>query len=130
MSIPLVLPSCAGCSARGFTLIEVLVALSLLGFGLLSLAGSVTIVTRLVDRSRSSGRSAFVALGQIESLRHASLASPALCSGSSSGSLIVGDLTGSWTAAPMGPSLLVVVEIVGLRGRIRATDTVSTAMPC
>ncbi len=38
--------------SRGFTLIEVLVALSLLGFGLLSLAGSVTIVSRLVDRGR------------------------------------------------------------------------------
>jgi prepilin-type N-terminal cleavage/methylation domain-containing protein len=130
MPIPLVLPSCTGRPTRGFTLIEVLVALSLLGFGLLSLAGSVTIVTRLVDQSRTSGRTAFVALGQIESLRHASLASPSWCGGSASGSLIAGDLTGSWSAAAMGPSLRVVVEIVSVRGRTQATDTVSTVMPC
>ncbi len=116
--------------SRGFTLIEVLVALSLLGFGLLSLAGSVTIVSRLVDRGRSSGRAAFVALRQLETMRHANLTSPGSCSRSSSGSLSAGDLTVSWTATPTGPSLRVVVAITGWRGRTRATDTVSTALPC
>ena len=130
MPVSLALPSSRQCPVRGFTLIEVLVALSLLGFGLLSLAGSVTIVTRLVDRSRSSGRAAFVALGQLESLRFANLVSPALCGGSSRGSLAVGDLTGSWTAAPTGQSLRVVVVLSSWRGRIRATDTVTTALPC
>ena len=116
--------------SRGFTLIEVLVALSLLGFGLLSLAGSVTIVSRLVDRGRSSGRAAFVALRQLETMRHANLTSPGSCGRSSSGSLSAGDLTVSWTATPTGPSLRVVVAITGWRGRTRATDTVSTALPC
>lgn len=114
----------------GFTLIEVLVALSLLGFGLLSLAGSVIIITRLVDRGRSSGRAAFVALRQVETLRLAHLASPGLCGRSSSGSLTAGDLAVSWTATPTGPSLRVVVEVTGWRGRTRVTDTVSTALPC
>jgi len=122
--------SCRRRAARGFTLIEVLVAISLLGFGLLSLAGGVTIVSRLVDRGRSSGRAAFVALGQVETLRHANLTSPGLCGGSSSGSLTAGDLTGSWTATPTGPSLRIVVEITGWRGRTWAIDTVSTALPC
>ena len=116
--------------SRGFTLIEVLVALSLLGFGLLSLAGSVTIISRLVDRGRSSGRAAFVALRQLETMRHANLTSPGSCGRSSSGSLSAGDLTVSWTATPTGPSLLVVVAITGWRGRTRATDTMSTALPC
>ena len=130
MPVPHAFPSGRQCPARGFTLIEVLVAMSLLGFGLLSLAGGVTIVTRLVDRGRSSGRAAFVALGQIERLRHASLASTALCGAGSSGSLAAGDLTGSWTATPTGPSLRVVIEIAGWRGRTRVTDTVTTALPC
>ncbi len=117
-------------SSRGFSLIEVLVALSLLGLGLLSLAGSVTIVSRLVDRGRSSGRTAFVALRQLETMRHANLTSPGSCGRSSSGSLTAGDLTVSWTATPTGPSLRVVVAITGWRGRTRATDTVSTALPC
>jgi prepilin-type N-terminal cleavage/methylation domain-containing protein len=130
MSATVVFSSRRNFAARGFTLIEVLVAISLLGFGLLSLAGGVTIVSRLVDRGRSSGRAAFVALAQLETLRHANLASPGLCYGSSSGSLVAEDLTGSWTATPTRASLRVVVEITGWRGRTWAIDSVSTALPC
>jgi prepilin-type N-terminal cleavage/methylation domain-containing protein len=130
MPATVVFSLCRRRTARGFTLIEVLVALSLLGFGLLSLAGSVTIVSRLVDRGQSSGRAAFVALGQLETLRLANLASSGLCGGNSSGSLTAGNLAGWWTATPTGPSLSVVVEITGWRGRTRVIDTVSTALPC
>jgi prepilin-type N-terminal cleavage/methylation domain-containing protein len=130
MSATVVFSSRRRFAARGFTLIEVLVAISMLGFGLLSLAGGVTIVSRLVDRGRSSGRVAFVALAQLETLRLVNLASPGLCGGGSSGSLVAEDLAGSWTAARTGASLSVVVEITGWRGRTWAIDTVSTALPC
>lgn len=130
MSPPSVSPSWQRDSLCGFTLVEVLVAVSLLGFGLLSLAGSVTIVTRLVDRSRAAGRAAFVALRQLESVRHANLTSSAMCGASTGGSLQEGDLVGQWTSTPVGSSLRVVVVITGWHGRIQTTDTLSTTLPC
>jgi prepilin-type N-terminal cleavage/methylation domain-containing protein len=130
MSTPVVCSLRRRLAAPGFTLIEVLVAISLLGFGLLSLAGGVTIVSRLVDRGRSSGRVAFIALAQLEALRHANLASPGLCAGSSSGSLVAEDHSASWTATRTLSSLRIMVEITGWRGRTWAIDTVGTALPC
>ena len=115
----------------GFTLIEVLIALALLGTGILSLAGSVTIVTRLVDGGGAATRAAFVALARIEAVRGV-LAAGTTCPGpgTSGGPTQATGVTESWAASAGPSSLTVVVEVVRWNGRRQSTDTLGTVVPC
>lgn len=116
----------------GFTLIETMIAMALLGMGILSLTGSVTIVTRLVDSGSAATRAAFVALARFEAVRGATLAAGSTCPGSASsgGPSGVGQVTESWATWPGQSSVTVVVEVVRWDGRRQTTDTLGTAVPC
>ena len=53
----------------GFTIVEVLVAVTVLVFGLLALVGTGALITKMLSRGNRSNRGAFFALEQMESLR-------------------------------------------------------------
>ena len=54
---------------RGFTLVEVLIAIVILGVGVTALVGSSALVTRMVGRGQSETRAAETANQRIETLR-------------------------------------------------------------
>ena len=54
---------------RGFTVVEVLVAVMILGVGITALVGSAAMVTRMVGRGQSETRAAEAANRRLESLR-------------------------------------------------------------
>lgn len=123
-------PDCPLAPRAGFSLIETIIAITLLGFGVLALAGAVTIVTRLVDQGDAATRAAFVAYSRMESLRGSLLAPPLTCAAAVGGPQSADAVSESWSATPASSSLVVLVEVTRWDGRTRATDTLSTALPC
>ena len=66
-------------SPRGFTLIEVLVALVLLTVGVMALVGSSALVSRMIGRGRRSTVAVQVATARLESLRRVAASTTPKC---------------------------------------------------
>lgn len=58
-------------SSSGVTLVEVLIAVIVLGVGIVALAGSSSLVTRMIGRGKAETRAALAASSRIEMLRSA-----------------------------------------------------------
>ena len=80
----------------GFTLVELIVALLLLSIGLLGLAGSATVVTRLMGAGSQLTIAAAVAESRIEALA----AEP--CVSTTGGPVTTRGITESWTVSGTG----------------------------
>lgn len=74
-------------STAGFTLVEVLVAVTVLGVGLVALAGSSALVTRMIGRGQMATRAGEVASRRLEMLRMYALSTSPRCT---SGSFVAG----------------------------------------
>lgn len=112
---------------RGLSLIEVMVALTILSIGLLGLAGASATVTRLLGDGRWSSTAMGAGIGRIELLRAAARDS-AGCAGLSGGSAsLPGGLFERWTISPGVRSAAVEVVVSGRRTR---ADTLSAVIPC
>lgn len=81
---------------EGFTLVELIVALLLLSIGLLGLAGSATVVTRLMGAGSQLTIAAAVAESRIEALA----AEP--CVSTTGGPVTTRGITESWTVSGTG----------------------------
>ena len=81
---------------RGFSLIEVLVAMTILTIGVLGLAASSTAVSRMTSEGDRFGESAALASSRIELLRSSAGVN---CAGLSSGTETVGAYTLGWTVS-------------------------------
>ncbi len=66
-------------SPLGFTLIEVLVAILVLGVGIIALVGTSAGVTRMIGRGKIETRAAQAASNRMETLRLAAYASSPRC---------------------------------------------------
>jgi prepilin-type N-terminal cleavage/methylation domain-containing protein len=84
--------------ADGFTLVEVLIALVVLGTGILGLATSAALVSRLVGNGSRMTVAATVATARLEQLRSLP------CAGVAAGSAVTRGIEERWTATPLGPS--------------------------
>lgn len=115
----------------GFTIIEVLVAVVILGVGVVALVGSSASSTRMIGRGRSATRAVQAATERMEILRaDAYRTSPdctALASGSDSAS--TGVVT-TWTVTGTGGvRVLRVVSGYRVPGRLKL-DTLVTTIRC
>jgi prepilin-type N-terminal cleavage/methylation domain-containing protein len=122
-------------SESGFTLVEVLIAVMVLGVGITALAGSAAVVTRMVSRGQMSTRAAEVAAARLDSLRVVAYSTTPRCTsggfagGSRSGT--TNNVAESWTIVAAGKSRMS-TEIVTqktARGRTHA-DTIVTVIGC
>ena len=107
----------------GFTLLEVLIALSIVTIGLLGLAGTLGPIARLAGQGRLQGRAALALASRADLMRAELLAGAPACAPPASGTLTHPyGLTESWTASAAASG----VEI-----RISAgTDTLVTLLSC
>lgn len=119
----------------GFTLIETLVAIIILGIGLLAMAATSGAITTTLTGSRMATVATQLANLQLETLRLASRSTtPGCASGnfsSSSVDVVRQGVTMSWTVPATGMQRRVVVRTtypVG-RGHTR-TDSLVTMVPC
>ena len=87
-------------SRSGFTLIEVLVAITILAVGVVAMAGSSAAVTRMIGRGKIDTRAAQLATQQAENLRRIAYSTTPRCTGLVNGGPQPTDhVTLSWTVA-------------------------------
>lgn len=101
-------------SDSGFTLVEVLVAIVVLSVGVMALAGSTAMVTRMIGRGKVETRVAQAASGRIEALRLAANSTSPRCTAGTfaSGGLVTANgLTESWSVPVVGKVRSVQVNI-------------------
>lgn len=109
---------------RGFSLVEVMIAIVILATGVLALAASSAAVTRLITQGGGLGRAAAAAEGRVELLR----ATP--CASLSSSSAYDGPYLVTWAVTGSGNLRTVVVTVSYGTGRSTRTDTFNTTISC
>jgi prepilin-type N-terminal cleavage/methylation domain-containing protein len=121
---------------KGFTLAEVLVAITVLGLGLVALAGSSALVTRMVGRGQKATAAAQVAALRLEGLRLAAYSTSPKCTAlangtAASGAAGVAGVSESWTVTTNG-SERVIAETVTFRTRsgVSKSDVFTTVIEC
>ena len=117
----------------GFTLIEVMVALIVLGVGILALSGSSAMVNRMIGRGRVETHAALLAARRVEKLRMAAAATTPRCTSpsfTSGGPLWEDGLLQSWTVDPSGPVRKVRVSVSYLTIRGSRAAVLETGVPC
>jgi prepilin-type N-terminal cleavage/methylation domain-containing protein len=120
-------------ASPGFTLVEVLVALIVLGIGILALTGSSSLVTRMIGRGKVETQAALAASRRVETLRVAASSTSPRCASSefaSGGPVSSGRLTESWTVAPTGTLRGVRVTVTYLTVRGSRSAVLETSIPC
>ena len=119
---------------RGFTLVEILVAIIVLSVGLLSLAGSSASITRVVGNAKWNSSAAGVAMERLDRLRSAALSTTPPCTSplftSSTAPVTSQGITESWVVPPNGVqrTVLVITSFRTTRG-VKA-DTLATRILC
>jgi prepilin-type N-terminal cleavage/methylation domain-containing protein len=84
----------------GFTIIEVLVAVTILAVGVVALAGSSATVTRMIGRGKIDTRAAQLATQQMEVLRLRAYSTTPRCTALANGGPVpTNNVTLSWTVA-------------------------------
>jgi prepilin-type N-terminal cleavage/methylation domain-containing protein len=112
---------------RGFSLVEILVALTILSVGLLGLAAASATVTRLLGDGRWTTTTMSAATRRIELLRSAAGDSAGCAALSGGSATLPGGLVERWAIAPGTRSVAIDVIVSGRRSRV---DTLSAVIPC
>lgn len=119
-------------SDRGFTLIEVLVAIVVLGVGILALAGTSALATRMIGRGKVEAGASVAGSRRLEMLRLAAYGSTPSCTGSqfASGDAPGNGLTESWVVPAAGGLRMVRVTLVYRTVSGSRVATLETALEC
>jgi prepilin-type N-terminal cleavage/methylation domain-containing protein len=120
-------------SRVGFTLIEILVAVLVLGVGIIALVGSSAGVTRMIGRGKIETRAAQAASSRMETLRLAASAGAPRCSDpgfASGGPVLAGGMTESWLVPLAGKVRKVRVTVTYLTVRGPREAVLETALTC
>jgi len=117
----------------GLTLIEILLAIVVLGVGIAALVGTSGMTSRMLGAAKVETRAAQAASSRIESLRLAAgsttprCTSPAFASG---GPVLSGGMTESWTVSGAGRVRRVRVIVTYLTVKGTRTAELETSMSC
>ncbi len=117
----------------GFTLVDVLVAIVVLGVGIVALVSVSASVTRMIRRGKMETRAAQAASHRVEILRAAAgSTSPRCGSGefASGGPVLSAGVSESWEVASSGRARRVRVTVTYLTGRGIRTATLETDITC
>ena len=120
-------------SRLGFTLTEVLVAVLLLGVGIIALAGTSATVTRMIGLGKVETRAAQAASRRMEALRLAAYATSPRCTDprfASGGPVLSGSMTESWLVPPIGRARKVRVTITYVTARGSREAMLETVLRC
>lgn len=120
-------------SPVGFTLIEVLVAVLVLGVGIVALVGVSAGVARMIGRGKIETRAALAASRRMETLRLAGYATSPRCTDAgfaSGGPALFGVMTESWLVPPTGRVRKVRVTVTYLTVRGTREAVLETAVTC
>ena len=117
-------------ATAGFTLVEVLVAVVVLGIGIIAMAGTSGMVTRMIGRGKMATRAWQAATRKVEELRLAAYSTSPHCTAgafASGGPVVANGVTTSWVVA--GGTVTVTVSFKTTRGGVH-TDVLTTLIDC
>ncbi len=117
----------------GFTLVEVLVAVVMLGVGVVALASSAAISTRMIGRGKMETRAAQAAGRRLETLRLAAYSTSPRCTAgtfAAGGPVTTDGVTENWIVAGAGSSRTITITVA--HGTVRGvhTDTLRSMVEC
>lgn len=117
---------------RGFTLVEVILAVMLLGMGVMALVGSSAMVTRMIGSGQQYSAVSQRARNRFEWLRQIAASTPLACTapGFGSGSAVSGGITERWVVPAAGTERRVVVSLTYRTALGVRADTVSASLLC
>jgi prepilin-type N-terminal cleavage/methylation domain-containing protein len=120
-------------SRSGFTLVEVLVAVTILSVGVVAMAGTAGIVTRMVGRGKIDTRAAQLATLKLDSLRVRAYGTTPRCAAIvNGGPEVTGNVSLSWTVAmaATGSGRDVSVSVSYETPRGTQTEALTTYIEC
>ena len=120
-------------TASGVTLVEVLIAIVVLGVGILALTGSSALVTRMIGRGKVETQAALLAARRVELLRASAATTTPRCSAASftSGGPVLADgMSESWVVTPAGAVRRIRVTVSYLTVRGVRSAVLETAVAC
>jgi prepilin-type N-terminal cleavage/methylation domain-containing protein len=109
---------------RGMTLVEMIVALTIIGVGLLALAGSAALVTRLMGGGARQTLAANLVQARLEALRATN------CANVTSGTETIRGVVVRWTSQAITRGKSVTVTATYPMARGNRTQTYRTILPC
>jgi prepilin-type N-terminal cleavage/methylation domain-containing protein len=119
--------------SSGFTLVEVLVAIVVLGVGIVALAGSSAMVTRMIGRGKVETRAAQVASRRLETLRLAAYSTSPRCTAAgfaNGGPVTTSGVTESWVVPVAGRVRSVQVNVSYRTVQGPRTASLQTRIEC
>jgi len=117
----------------GFTLVEVLIAVVVLGIGVIALVGSSGLVTRMVGRGRSETLAAQAANQRIETLRALAYSTTTLCTAggfASGGPATTNGIRERWIVSVAGKVASVSDTVTHRVARGTHKDVLTTRIEC
>jgi prepilin-type N-terminal cleavage/methylation domain-containing protein len=120
-------------SRSGLTLVEILVAVIVLAIGIVALAGSSGMVTRMIGRGKAETHAAEAASRRIEILRQAAYSTSPRCTSpgfASGGPVLLDGITESWVVWPNGKIRRVRVTVTYLTVRGSRSAVLETGIEC
>jgi prepilin-type N-terminal cleavage/methylation domain-containing protein len=115
----------------GFTLVEVLVAVTILSVGVVAMAGAAGMVTRMIGRGKTDTRAAQLATLKVDSLRMAAYATTPRCTALANGGPdAIDNVRLSWTVAVNGSGRDVRVSASYNAARGARTEVLTTYIEC
>jgi prepilin-type N-terminal cleavage/methylation domain-containing protein len=120
-------------SSAGFSLVEVLVAIVVLGVGIVALVGSSAMVTRMIGRGKVETRAAQVASRRLETLRLAAYSTSPRCTAAgfaNGGPVTTSIVTESWVVPTVGKVRSVQVNVTYRTVQGSRTASLQTRIEC
>jgi prepilin-type N-terminal cleavage/methylation domain-containing protein len=120
-------------SDSGFTLVEVLVSMMILSVGVMALAGSLSMVTRMIGRGKVETQVAQAASRRVETLRLAAYSTVPRCTAGAfvtGGPVTTNGFTESWTVPAAGKVRSVQVNVTYRTARGPRTASLQTRIEC
>ena len=120
-------------SCLGFTLVEVLIAVILVGVGIIALMGGSSSITRMIGRGKIETRAAQAASRRMDILRRAADASAPRCTHpefAAGGPVVSGGVSERWQVAGSGKVRQVSVTVSYLTVRGLRTASLETQITC
>lgn len=117
----------------GFTLVEVLVAVTVLTVGAVALAGSAATVTRMIGRGKADTRAAQLATRRVEALRLTAYSTTPRCTALANGGPVdTANVSLSWTVAvsPSGTGRDLTVNATYNTAQGTRTEVLTTYIEC
>lgn len=121
---------------RGFTIVEVLIAIVILSVGVLALSSSSGAVTRMIYGGKAKTQAAAVGQSILDSLRTAAQTATPVCSGLFGSTWTRGGITALWAVATQtspvgnGSARFIELRLTYRIGTQRGGDTLRTTIYC